>query len=229
MGWIMGNCYDAMVETSQERKAEIMKNVHEGKFTEDDAKPFVDLEEVFRLAEEGRKHPKNALIIKMLERMKKTAERMQKDGGMGGMKDKLEKMKEMNDKMSGELQNKMKDLEAGKSLQIFLGIFALGITLILGIACYCCFYAGGATGRNTKLDEEYMEQLNEYHRKADKLKRLEKEINKEKERLKSEGIELKKSDEDQDDDESAEAKSEGKPEAKPEDHPKESEKEKKEK
>lgn len=173
MAWIIGNCYDTMIESSEKDKASIMMNLQkkDGDVEKNIKSKYLDAEEAIRLVSEGKKHHLHKQINSMLLGMEKTAEDFKKNPNK--LKEQMDKMKDMNDKMTKDLETKMKGLDSGWLLPTLLGVFGLTLTILLGCGCYFCFCAGKVKNNDFPEEDEFDE---EFLRKLEKYKRLNNEL-----------------------------------------------------
>ena len=179
--WAIGNCIDSVEERPKDVQADLLEQVIKDKMSFDTASTYLDIDEAARLGTETSKvHHAQDKISKVFANMAKLSEKHKNDPD--AMREKLEKLKDMNDKLGSDLQGRIKGLESSKGVQIFLALFALGMTVILGLGCYCCFFAGGKN--KSSRDEILQQKLNEHQEKLDRLKALEREIHIEKQKLK---------------------------------------------
>lgn len=186
MLWTLGNCYDTALETSPEEKRKILSAVHTpGKIDVKIAEKYLDLDESIRIIGSSQGHHyMNEKLSKMLVKIEKVSEQMKRDPN--SMKAQMDKIKEMNEEMSMQLQSRVKGLESTKNLQLALGIFAVSLTILMGCACYFCFFGGSKKDDLNipiTIEEAYKDGIRRYKEKAIELTQLEREIAKEKERL----------------------------------------------
>lgn len=187
MLWTLGNCYDTAVETSPEEKRKILAAIHTpAKIDIKIAEKYLNVEEATRRIEaDSGNHYLHEKLSKMLSNIEKVSDQMKRDPN--SMKAQMDKLQEMNEKLSEQLQARVKGLENTKNLQLGLGIFAVTLTVMMGCACYFCFFGGQSKSDDMKIpitiEEAYKEGIKQYKEKAIELTQLEKEIAQEKERL----------------------------------------------
>src|SRR3990167_242659 len=173
MGWAIGNCIDTIEERPVSEQQQVFQQVQKNEIDPKHASKYIDQEEALRLTlETTRSHHSQHKVDNLFAKMMRMSERNKNDPN--ALKDKMEKLKEMNDKLGGDLQGRIKNLDESKGVHIFLGVFALGLTAILGFGCYYCFLGGGP--KNNNREEELQKKLNEHEERLDRLKILEKEL-----------------------------------------------------
>lgn len=187
MVWSLGNCYDNVIESAQEKVKELTMKMYSGeKVSDRDLSKYLDWEEALgqSLNKQGRKHHLERSISNLLLSLEKHVEEVQKNPE--AFKEKIDKMKNMNQKMTDELKDRMASLDSTKDLQMMMGLFAIVITVILLLACYCCFFSGKGKG-----DMDFDEKYDLKTRKKLLMRELA-EIEKEEERLKKKSEKAKK-------------------------------------
>ena len=189
IGATLGICYDLLrKEGTEGEKNKLIGEIQSGKFSSLYTSKYMRLDRALENVREGVEHAEHEAIQRMLVGMEELSDKMQTDPS-ASPKSHLQKLQMENNRLSVDLQRRIKELENGRVLQITLGIVALGVIVILGLACYYCFirnkgFNNSKLGETTEYDDDFLNKFKEYEKKSEQLKSLHEKIRKEQDRLK---------------------------------------------